>query len=132
MNLDYTLLNEPTALLQRLADAEAKLVAVRTLPEKWINSVDMLPDVSGLKLTVTVCAGELQAKLVDEDWRKGAHSDLVKELRDAFRLFPNLAASPVDLFKESADRIEELEAHINACGGFCKEREKDSAVIGDK
>ena len=31
MTLDYTLLNEPTKLLQRLADAEEKLVAVRLL-----------------------------------------------------------------------------------------------------
>ena len=41
MKLDYTLLNEPTALLQRLADAEAKLdeANIKLNPRLWTREM---------------------------------------------------------------------------------------------
>ena len=62
MKLDYTLLNEPTALLQRLADAEAKLEAVRLLPEKW-GALKVTGIKAEVGITYKVCAKELKAAI---------------------------------------------------------------------
>lgn len=37
-------------------------------------------------------------------------NDIVERLRKAFRTFPVIEDSPVDLFKDAADRIEQLQA----------------------
>ena len=66
MTLDYTLLNEPTKLLQRLADAEAKLAAVRLLINEW-NAETFTTLLSEDPLTIYgLVADQLKAAIGEE------------------------------------------------------------------
>lgn len=53
--------------------------------------------------------------------------DLVERLREAFRTFPVIEESPVDLFEEAADKLESAESLnrelLNAVGGWCRVEE---------
>ena len=63
MNLDYTLLNEPTKLLQRLADAEAQLDDIE---RELIARNTMLPDSKVIKNIIAILDRPIKAAIWDK------------------------------------------------------------------
>ena len=66
MKLDYALLNEPTALLQRLADAEEKLESVRTLPDELLSMTLTYDSETDPVMEIEIAVDKITAAIMDK------------------------------------------------------------------